>query len=97
MAIQMYNYFEDILRKGSAEEDLSQKLAEEQSAQLLAQLQQEVYSLKHRLEELEKVRGMDNEMSLYTSLLLSTIAFYFICFCVNFLQKEVDLQLDVIE
>ena len=64
MAIQMYNYFEDILRKGSADEDISQKFVDEQSAQLLVQLQQEVYSLKHRLEELEKARGIGNEMTL---------------------------------
>ena len=60
----MYNYFEDILRKGSADEDISQKFVDEQSAQLLVQLQQEVYSLKHRLEELEKARGIGNEMTL---------------------------------
>ena len=56
MAIQMYNYFEDLLeREGLESEDTIKTGNDEQTSQLLNQLQQEVYELKTRLGLLEKI------------------------------------------
>ncbi|KAK8823881.1 hypothetical protein WA538_001169, partial [Blastocystis sp. DL] len=56
MAIQMYNYFEDLLEKeGLESEDTIKTGNDEQTSQLLNQLQQEVYELKTRLGLLEKI------------------------------------------
>ena len=56
MAIQMYNYFEDLLEKeGLESEDTIKTGNDEQTSQLLNQLKQEFSEMKTRLGILEKI------------------------------------------
>ena len=62
MAIQMYNYFEDLLERGMNETDESKSGSDEQTTQLITQLQQEVYELKTRLVNIEKMTGFNPDI-----------------------------------
>lgn len=66
MAIQMYNYFEDVLGKLAVEgEGASATTNDEQTNHLIDQLQQEVYELRSRLMVLEKLSGVTTDISLW--------------------------------
>ncbi|KNB42286.1 hypothetical protein JH06_4104 [Blastocystis sp. subtype 4] len=64
MAVQMYNYFEDLLERGMNETDESKSGADEQTTQVISQLQQEVYELKTRLVNLEKMTGFTPDIAI---------------------------------
>ena len=67
MAIQMYNYFEDVLGKLAVEgEGASTATSDEQTNHLIDQLQQEVYELRSRLMVLEKLSGVANDISIWS-------------------------------
>ena len=66
MAIQMYNYFEDVLGKLAVEgEGASATTNDEQTNHLIDQLQQEVYELRSRVLVLEKLSGVTTDISLW--------------------------------
>ena len=66
MAIQMYNYFEDVLAKVATEND-GQIIStgDEQTNHLIDQLQSEVYELRNHLMVLEKMNGVNPDVSLF--------------------------------
>lgn len=66
MAIQMYNYFEDVLAKVATEND-GQIIStgDEQTNHLIDQLQSEVYELRNHLMVLEKMSGVNPDVSLF--------------------------------
>lgn len=66
MAIQMYNYFEDVLAKVATEND-GQIIStgDEQTNHLIDQLQSEVYELRSHLMVLEKMNGVNPDVSLF--------------------------------
>ena len=64
MAVQMYNYFEDLLERGMNETDESKSGTDEQTTQVISQLQQEVYELKTRLVNLEKMTGFNPDIAI---------------------------------